>query len=387
MAPMYISRRDLLWRTTLCAAFTATMPSWVERAVAAGLENDRVEPVAGEFHLPIRLTSNCNAYGPSERVRKALRATAKAKHLDPVKHAALTRERIAGEHRVMRDQVVVAGGSSRILRLAVSALVQPGQTLITAEPTFDVIGRYARSVNRSVVSVPLNPDHSHDLDAMLSRCDSKTGLVYICNPNNPTGTLTRRRDLESFIARLPSSTFVIIDEAYHHYVDDTSDYQSFLDDPIDDHRVIVTRSFSKIHGLAPRRVGYAVAHATVAARLEAHRPPEGLDVVAAGAAMAALADTEYVRASRLRNADDRQEFFNQANARMVRWIDSQTNFVMLKAERPAEEVVEHFERNRILLPGPFPRFNQYVRVSLGKPAEMREFWRVWGLMPGGGHHH
>jgi histidinol-phosphate aminotransferase len=362
------------------------MPSWVERIVAGGPADNLWETAGGRLRFPIRLTSNCNAYGPSERVSNAMQAVAKAAYLDPAKHRARARERIAGEHRVTRDGVVLAGGSSRILRMAVSAAIEPGQTLITAQPTFDVIGRYAQSVNRQVVSVPLNSDHSHDLDAMLSRCDATTGLVYICNPNNPTGTLTRRRDLESFIAKLPASTLVIIDEAYHHYVDDASDYQSFLDHPIDDSRVIVARSFSKIHGLAPLRVGYAVARPQVAARLEAHRMSEGVDVMATSAAMAALGDVEYVRASRIRNTDDRQEFFNQANARMVRWIDSQTNFVMLNAERPAGEVVEHFKRNRILLPSPFPRFDRYVRVSLGRAAEMHEFWRVWGLMPGGGHH-
>ena len=102
-------------------------------------------------------------------------------------------------------------------------------------------------------------------------------------------------------------------------------------------------------------------------------------------ASAALADIDYVRASRIRNADDRQEFFNQANARMARWIDSQTNFVMLNADRPAEQVVAHFDSNQIILSRPSAGFEKNVRVSLGTSAEMREFWRVWDLMPGGHH--
>ena len=242
-------------------------------------------------------------------------------------------------------------------------------------------------MNREVVNIPLTADYAYDLDAMLSCCDSTTGLVYICNPNNPTGSLTHRRDLEAFIAKLPNTTSVVIDEAYHHYVDDASDYRSFIDQPIRDHRVIVTRSFSKIHGLALDRIGYAIARADVTARLEAHRTSDGVRAIASRAARAALADTDHARASRIKNTDDRQEFFNQANARMVRWIDSQTNFVMLNVDRPAEHVVAHFESHRILLPRPYARFEKYVRVSLGTPAEMKEFWRVWELMPGGGHHH
>jgi histidinol-phosphate aminotransferase len=385
MAPMRISRRDLLRRTAVGVALSGVVPSLFEGSLAAGPAVPRLGIGEGRRDFPIRLTSNCNAYGPSERVNAAMQAAIRAADLDPERKSDLLRDLIAGEHRVRREEVVLAGGSSRLLRMAVSGFVTAGKALITAAPTFDVASRYATSLNREVVSVPLTPDYAYDLDAMLSRCNSTTGLVYICNPNNPTGTLTHRRDLEAFIAKLPATTHVVIDEAYHHYVDDASDYRSFIDHPIRDSRVIVTRSFSKIHGLAPLRIGYAVASPEVAAKLEAHRTSEGISLIASSGAMAALADIDYVRASRIRNADDRQEFFNQANARMARWIDSQTNFVMLNADRPAEQVVAHFDSNQILLSRPYAGFEKNVRVSLGTSAEMREFWRVWDLMPGGHH--
>jgi histidinol-phosphate/aromatic aminotransferase/cobyric acid decarboxylase-like protein len=124
--------------------------------------------------------------------------------------------------------------------------------------------------------------------------------------------------------------------------------------------------------------------------LTSDRPPEELNMVnvlAAAGAMAALDDIEHVRMSVQRNADDRQEFFNQANARMLRPIDSQTNFVMLDTGRPAAGIVEHFRTNGVLVSGPFAPFDTHIRVSLGTPAEMREFWRVWDLLPGlSGHH-
>ena len=216
---------------------------------------------------------------------------------------------------------------------------------------------------------------------MLERADAGTGLVYICNPNNPTGTLTRRRDLEAFIRELPATTGVLIDEAYHDYVGASSDYVSFIDRPLDDTRVIVSRSFSKIHGLSGLRVGYAIAAAQTARRLAAGRLPGAVNVVAARAAAAALDDQEYVRSSARRNADDRQEFLNQANARMLRPIDSQTNFVLLDTEQPAAEIVERFKKNAIVLAPPFPGFEKHVRVSIGTPAAMREFWNIWDLKP------
>jgi histidinol-phosphate aminotransferase len=243
------------------------------------------------------------------------------------------------------------------------------------------------------VGVPVKRDYTHDLNGMLARIDAETRLVYICNPHNPTGRVTRRQDLEAFLRALPATTVVLMDEAYHHYVGESSDYASFIDHPFGsgdgrvaqgepfDSRVIVTRSFSKIHGLAGLRVGYAIAPVHLARVLASRTLPDGVNVVAARAAAAALDDIEQLRRSVSRNTDDRQEFLNQATARMLR-LDSVTNFVMLDTGRGAVEVVEHFRTHGILVSGPLHGFDQAIRVSLGTPAEMREFWRVWDLLLG-----
>jgi histidinol-phosphate aminotransferase len=204
-----------------------------------------------------------------------------------------------------------------------------------AEPTFESIRGYAQGAGAVVVAVPLGHDYAHDLPAMQARSDASTGLVYICNPNNPTGSLTRRRDLEAFIRELPETTHVLIDEAYHHYAGESADYASFIDRPVDDSRVIVARTFSKMYGLAGLRIGYAVASPAAARRLAVCRLVDGVNVVAARAAAAALDDQEYVARHASRNVDDRQEFVNQAHARMLKPIDSQTNFVLMNSERPA----------------------------------------------------
>jgi len=176
--------------------------------------------------------------------------------------------------------------------------------------------------------------HEHDTDAMLARADSSTGLVYICNPNNPTGTLTLRKSIESFISKLPADVMILIDEAYHHFVSATSSYRSFLDYPLDDPRVVVARTFSKIYGLAGLRLGYSVS-SEAASSLSALRLQNGVTIVSAKAAITALEDSAYVRMAAKRNADDRQEFMNQVNARMLRAIDSHANFVLLNPLRPS----------------------------------------------------
>jgi histidinol-phosphate aminotransferase len=253
--------------------------------------------------------------------------------------------------------------------------------LIQATPTFEAIEHYARAAGSEVVGVRLNPAFSHDLDAMLARATSATTLIYICNPNNPTASLTPRRDLDNFIGKLPASAFVLIDEAYHHYAGQSGGYASFIDRPLQDERVIVARTFSKVYGLAGLRLGYAVASAKLVQQMRRYATEDNINAVVTQAAAAAVDDTEGVNASVQRNLDDRQEFFNQAMARMLKPIDSHANFVMLNTFHPAEGVIDHFRTHRILIGRHFPPMDTYIRVSLGRPEEMLAFWRAWDLLP------
>ena len=330
----------------------------------------------------MRLHLNENAYGPSAKAIAAIRdgAASLAGRYPDAQEEGL-RNKLAGLHRVMPEQVIVGCGSGEILRMAALAFSGSGKKVILAHPTFELMAECARRARAQVVSVALRSDYSHDLDSTLSHADAATGLVYICNPNNPTGSLTRRQDLEAFLRKLPLSAYVLMDEAYHHYVRGSPEYSSFIDRPVDDPRVVVARTFSTIHGLAGVRIGYAIAAPETARLLAAERLRDDVSGVATAAASVALDDLEHVRTSARRNQDDRQEFCNQANARMLRTIDSHTNFVMLHVSRPAVETVEHFRKNGVLVAGPFPEFDKYIRVSLGTRADMREFWRVWDLLP------
>jgi histidinol-phosphate aminotransferase len=370
---MAISRRRLLRGLGTSIVSVAAAPSPAEASARS---------VSG----PIRLHRNENPYGPS---RGAIDAMHKASLTVANRYANVEadqlRSAIAVRHNVTTDRVVLGCGSSEILRAAGRALVEPRGRLVVASPTFDWFRGYVQGSGVEVVAVPLTRDYSHDLDAMLAGRGASAALIYICNPNNPTGTLTRRQGIEGFVRKLPPSARVVIDEAYHHYVEPSSDYASFLDRPLADPRVIVTRSFSTIDGLAGLRVGYAIAAPETARLLRRHALPDNVNVIAARAALAALRDDEHIRVSRARNADDRQEFYNEANARMLRVIDSHTNFVMVDAGRPAAQVIEHFRTHNIALPKPFAGFAKHIRVSLGTPEEMRTFWRVWDRMPGGGH--
>ena len=173
---------------------------------------------------------------------------------------------------------------------------------------------------------------------------------------------------------------MVIDEAYHQYAGGSGAYMSFIDRPSDNPRVIVTRTFSSAYGLAGARVGYAVTSPSAVEKMVREALPFALNRAGMFAASTALADREHIESCTNRNFNDRQEFMNQVNARMLRALDSHSNFVCLNVMRPAVEISEHYRKNNFVLPPLIPSMPNYLRISLGTPEEMREFWRVWDLL-------
>jgi len=388
---MSVSRRNLLRQIGVGAVVGAAAPALrgfpLTSATEAPRENfagaDQPSRVATAAD-PVLLYRNENPYGPSEKVLAVLRESVASGNRYPRTEYETLIGKLAAQHNVKPEQIVLGCGSGEILGMAALAFLKPGKKLVQAAPTFPSLGKLAQAAGVEVVSVPLNKRYEHDLAAMQNAARSSTGLVYIVNPNNPTGTITPRKDIETFFGKLPSDVTVLIDEAYHHFVTPNTAYESFLDRHFDDPRIVVSRTFSKIYGLAGMRIGYAVATPEMAKRLPAGFPNWSVSVVSARAASAALDDVEYVRLGIKRNTDDRQEFMNQVNARMLRAIDSQANFVMVNPMRPPDEVIEHLKKNHILIGPKYPVLDKYIRVSLGTPGEMQAFWRAWDLMPSSG---
>jgi histidinol-phosphate aminotransferase len=350
---------------------------------AAGLSSEGV-PVASAARNsgPIRLDNNENAYGPSAKVAEAMRlAATEAERYPSGAGASELAERIAESHNVTPDRVVLGAGSTEILRMASCAFLGAGKQLLQASPTFPAIEFYARSSGATVTSDPLNRRFQHDLDAMLAHVGPSTCLVYLCNPNNPTASITPRADLENFISRLPSSCCILIDEAYHHYAGRSSAYVSFLDQPLNDPRIIVSRTFSHIYGLAGLRVGYGIASPETATRMRAFGTVDAVSTLGIRAAIAALDDTASLRASIKKNTDARQEFVNAAFARNFKQRESFTNFFAVDTQNPATMVIQYFRANNILIAPVSLSWDTWIRVSLGKPEEMNAFWRTWDTLP------
>ena len=375
---MAFSRRGFL-RTLTAGTVAGSLSTWSGSALAGvSALHARPERDAEGFLL---LDSNENVYGPSAKVLTAVQESLSRANRYPFREYDGLTEDIARSQRVETNQIVLGCGSTDILRVSAATLLGPGKRVITASPTFEDLAMYSHAIGAEVVTVPLTPTFAHDLDAMLARMDGTVALVYICNPNNPTASITPRADIEAFLNKLPPATYVLMDEAYHHYVNPSARYVSFLDRPFNNERVIVMRTFSKIHGIAGLRLGYAVTNRGLAEKMRTYLTDVDVNCTAVAAGRAALADTESVQLFARRNRDDRQEFFNQAMARMLKPIDSHANFVMMDAHQPADDIIAHFLKNKIRIGRHFPPLTHHIRVSLGTPAAMNEFWRVWDLLP------
>jgi histidinol-phosphate aminotransferase len=374
---MTVNRRDLLKR--LGAGIAASSLLAPRPASADASEHVLVSKTSQHLE-PIRLDRNENAYGASRKTIAALQEAAKDTSRYPDSVAFL--KTLADYHITKPEQIVVGCGSTDVLRMAAAAFLAPGDTLITATPTFDLIAKFGRRRGVTVIEVPLRNDHAHNLEAMLKHSNKSgaSGLIYVCNPNSPTGTLTERKDLEEFLVKVSPKFQVVIDEAYHHYAGGSGAYMSFIDRPSNNPSVIVTRTLSAAYGLAGARVGYAIASPSNAEEMVREGLPFALNRAGMFAAAAALADRDHVESCTNRNFNDRQEFMNQVNARMLRALDSHTNFVCLNVMRPAAEISEHYTRNNFVLARLIPSMPNYLRISLGTPEEMHEFWRVWDLL-------
>lgn len=330
----------------------------------------------------ILLNSNENAYGPLPKTMAAMRQALEwANRYPDFDYDALVWA-IADLNKVKPHQVVTGCGSTEILRITAAALLGPGTRLIAGWPTFEAIGEYAATAGAEVVKIPLTSNYAHDLDAMLAAAGNSSSpvLLHVCNPNNPTASLTPRKDLETFIGRMPSNSYLLLDEAYHHFATDAPEYKSFLDQPVDNPRVIVARTFSKIYGMAGMRLGYGVSSVEITDRIRRFQTQDNVNMVVAQAGLAALQDTAEEQLAVRRNAADRQEFFSQAAHRGLKPIPSYANFVMMDAGHPAAQVASYFKQNGILIGRRFPSMDNFVRVSLGRPNEMQQFWKVWDGM-------
>ena len=259
----------------------------------------------------IQLNSNENPYGPSAAARAAMTAAQEVASRYPGDLEEELRAVLAARHGVSEEQIALGCGSGEILRMADMAFLGEGRTVVAAEPTFEAVLMYAGVARGEPVRVPLDGEHRHDLAAMAKACDRRTGLVYVCNPNNPTGTVVTTAAIAAFLAKVPASAVVLLDEAYLDFVED--DASGTLIGRLAAHpNLIVVRTFSKIHGLAGMRLGYAVAAPDKIAALRRHATTNNANAAVLAAALASLAEPGHVASVRTAASRTRVSLSEQA---------------------------------------------------------------------------
>jgi histidinol-phosphate aminotransferase len=376
---MTLSRRSFTRMLGLTSAGLAAAPFVAARgreAFAAELWNDpHTDPAAflsdGASDI-IRLSSNENPRGPSQAALQGIQAALGFASRYPSGTPTDLRTSIADTLGVERNQVLVGCGSAEILRIAVDAFTGPGRALVTAAPTFEDAGRRAERTGVPVRALPVDKELRLDLDAM-AEASAGAGLVFLCNPNNPTGTVHGAAAVRRFVRQVHErspGTLVLVDEAYHEYVNDP-EYETSIPLALADPRVMVVRTFSKAYGIAGLRVGYAVAQAETLAALTPFALGNGVNVIGAAAAAAALTDRALAERERELNNEALRytaHYFQRAGYAMT---DSQANFIMVDVRRPAREFQLACRERAVHVGRAFPPLTSWSRISIGTMDEMR----------------
>lgn len=319
----------------------------------------------------VRLSSNENPLGLSPAAREALIDAIPDANRYPGDYRTPLIEALARYHDVRTENITLGFGSTEILQVAVQAFQGPRVPLVIARPTFEDVMDYQRTMPFDVITVPLNAALEHDLDRMRDAAEGRgrASVVYFCNPNNPTGTITPSRDIDAWIADAPETTTFLMDEAYWDYVD-SDDYWSALKWIDAKPNVIVIRTFSKVFGMAGLRLGYSLAHPGTAARLEEHVIQNNPNVLAGAAGVASLQDEGLRERSIGVNTEAKQIVHRTLDELDLEYIPSQTNFLMHRINGDLRTYQERMLAEGIRVGRPFPPMLEYNRLSFGLPEEM-----------------
>lgn len=317
-----------------------------------------------------KLNSNENPYGPSKRVRQAITKSFDIACRYPSLVFKPLVEQIAETEGVSIDHIVLTGGSTEGLKAAGITYGMGGE-IIAADPTFQSMLTYAENFGGYVHRVPVDDQKGHNLEAMAQRINTKTRLVFICNPNNPTGTLLDKNKLRDFCSSVSKKTMVFSDEAYYDFITEP-DYPSMVELVKEGMNVIVSKTFSKVYGLAGMRIGYLVARPDIAARLRKNIMAM-TNVLAIEAAKEALQDDEFYKFSIAKNVEAKNAIYKTFNDLNLDYIKSHTNFVFFKTGKPITDMIEAMNKENVWIGRPFPPFYEWARISTGTMENMKHF--------------
>jgi histidinol-phosphate aminotransferase len=375
-----VSRREFGWSTvaaTLGAGLAAhgTLSAQTSQTAASSqLVRSAAAAITGK---PIRIGSNENPYGLGPSALAAVQAGCPEANRYPGASIGELTARLAEVHSISRDRILLSPGSGEILRAATRAFTSPTKTLVGASPTFEAPGRAARMSGATAIDVPVTAGGSMDLPAMAAKA-AGAGMFFICNPNNPTGGVNSSASIDEFVAavrRVSPDALLLIDEAYFEYVEDPS-YATAIPLTAKDPRIIVSRTFSKIHGMAGLRVGYAIGHPDALGAMRGHMSQGSISGLSASTALASLNDTAHMAKQVAMNKDARAYTVKAFTDAGFKVLPTQANFVMVDVKRDASSFQGLCREQGVMIARSFPPLTTHARVSIGTMDEMKRAMAV-----------
>jgi len=316
----------------------------------------------------IKLASNENPLGPSPKAMAAVKKAVEGLNRYPDGSGFYLSQALAKKYDVELSQIILGNGSNELLELAVRTFVQPGDETISADPSFVVYKLVTQTAGGTNVIVPCK-DMRHDLDAMAERITPKTRIVFIANPNNPTGTMNTIAEMDRFMEKVPDSVLVVVDEAYFEYVTH-SEYPDSLDYLNKGRNILALRTFSKIYGLAGLRIGYGITTPEIAELMNKVRQPFNTNSLAQIGALAALADRKHVEKSVAINNEGKQFLYQSFQRLGISFIPTETNFIMFETALDGKDLYNGLLKTGVIIR---PMGPKRLRVTIGLPEENKRF--------------
>ncbi|HTP05492.1 MAG TPA: histidinol-phosphate transaminase [Nitrospirota bacterium] len=316
----------------------------------------------------IKLASNENPLGPSSKAVTAIKKAVAGLNRYPDGSGYYLSQALAKKYDVDISQLVLGNGSNELIELVVRTFVQTGEEVISADPSFVVYKMITQAAGGTNVIVPLK-DNRHDLDAMADRITEKTKIMFIANPNNPTGTMNTSAEMDRLMNRVPDHVIVAVDEAYYEYVT-RADYPDSLDYLKAAKNVLALRTFSKIYGLAGLRIGYGITTPEIAELMNKVRQPFNTNSLGQIGALAALADRKHVERSIAINSEGKQFLYQSFDRLGISYLPTETNFILFEAPVDAPELYGTLLKTGVIIR---PMGGKKLRVTIGLPDENKRF--------------
>ena len=330
-----------------------------------------IEEVARELGMPadsiIKLASNENPFGPSPRALAAMEKTFKTLHLYPDGNAFYLKQKLADKLGVEPGNLILGNGSNEIIEFVGHAFMQPGVDVVVSQYCFAIYPIITKLFGANVITVPAR-NHGHDLPAMLKAITPATRVLFVANPNNPTGTLASREDLVNLVNHVPPHVLLVMDEAYIEFLEDAVDLIPLIRNG-QKPNILLMRTFSKIYGLAGLRVGYGIGTPELITALEKIRQPFNINSLAQAAALAALEDIEHINRTRQNNFAGLQFFQSELQKLKIEFVPSAGNFIMARVGEGQRVFNELQKKGVIVRPMGGYQMPEWIRISIGTQAE------------------